>query len=368
MNNQENQIFYALLRKALFDQTPDTAAWTGSWKWAPIVRAIEDHRLQSLMVEPLLSLPVGLQPSADVTGRFTQIMAMNMQKHSQLNADINTVYGLLEANGFHPILMKGQANATLYPKPLLRMTGDVDTYIGTGNKAATDLIMNQLPGCKLLEGSEKHTQVIYGKTEFEIHLYAEKLEYPQHDGPYQQLVDEYFSHPDTITVGNGQVQTVPQQFLPLYLFNHLWHHMRGGGVGLRQFCDLAMALHRVHGKIDLARLQSDLKAVGLWREWQIAGGMVVNLLGLPQDEFPFYKEIGMKKVWAFSEMVITDGNFGRNRFDKIGSWTFAQHFKNALSIHWTRAYQLSKVSFPLASVHFLVKAKDGVSNILHGRW
>ena len=48
------------------------------------------------------------------------------------------------------------------------------------------------------------------------------------------------------------------------------------------------------------------------KPWQVFGCFLVNDIGLPKDEFPFYNEKYLGKVEQVREYVMTDGNFGMN--------------------------------------------------------
>lgn len=367
MNKQETNIFYALIRKALFDEAINTSLWGNEWKWDPIIQALKENGLRTLTLEAILSLPHKLQPNAKDVNHLMQIMGHNLQKHDQLNKDICTVFALLESDGFQPILMKGQSIANLYPKPILRKTGDIDIYIGKDYRKATDILEKELHCKRAGHESKKHLVVCYGQTTIEIHQYAEILSMPQHNDAYQKLIDSYFAHPSQTTINRRHIPIPPEQIMPLYLFSHLWHHFRDGSVSIRQFCDFAMVLHKHKEQIDKDQLREDLKKAGLLKEWQLAGGLAVNLIGLPKKEFPFYKETDNRKIELLSDFVISDGNSGRNQ-SKRANKTRQEYIKHKLTIHGNRAIKLSKISMSYAVLNLAIKAKQGISNILHKNW
>lgn len=368
MNRQETEIFFALLRNALFATPLNCSEWTGEWSWKPIIKAIEDHVLQTLVAEPLVALPASVQPPASVISRYMQYVAMNMQEHVRLNADIDHVFSLLRQNGFNPILLKGQGNATFYPKPFLRKCGDVDMYVGEKDyQPVIDLLLKQLPNAKPHQENDKHLEIFWGKTEIEVHKFAEKLCPPQNDAPYQELVKRWFATPEVVSIGNTEVAVPPFQFLPIYLFNHMWSHFKNGGIGIRQFCDLAMVLHKQSGKFNLQQLKAELKAVDMLFEWKLVGAVVVDYLGLPAGEYPFYEPLGAKKAYNFVSLVLSDGNFAVNR-NKNQHSSFFIHFFSSLSIYLKRCLQLSKVSVAFAFRIFFATVHRGLINLRMGRW
>ena len=59
------------------------------------------------------------------------------------------------------------------------------------------------------------------------------------------------------------------------------------GVGLRQFCDLLVLLHRHCETIDRVALEKHLRAMGFYRAFCAIGAVLINKLNLPANEFPF---------------------------------------------------------------------------------
>lgn len=49
------------------------------------------------------------------------------------------------------------------------------------------------------------------------------------------------------------------------------------------------------------------------RPWQAFGCVLVRIMGMPQDEFPFYDETQEGKADKIIRRVLDEGNFGRER-------------------------------------------------------
>lgn len=362
--NKQVSLLFALLRNALFLQPFNIDDWKNV-DWAELYKLIKSHALQTLVAEPVMMLPVELRPSAQIQSDLLQLMAMNMAEHARLNADICKVFQLLTERGFHPVLLKGQGIATFYPKPLARKCGDVDIYIGEKDyDAACKFLINDVEGTTGKHESEKHYEIFYGKTELEIHRFAEIVTHPQNNGNYQKLTDFYFSCPDDVVMVEHTIPIPPHQYLPVYVFNHLWHHLKKGGVGIRQFCDLAAILHSLDGKIDLAKLKSDLIAVNLLSEWQLVGSLVVDFLGLPAKEYPFYCKQNRIKQSALLKLVVEDGNFAVNRhYYYKTNYLFvkkARSFFIYIPRYWCMFKMNPKMTFSIIKSAF----KTGISEVL----
>lgn len=111
--------------------------------------------------------------------------------------------------------------------------------------------------------------------------------------------------------GGININTPSDNFNAFYVFNHMWHHYLAGGVGLRQVCDWTMFLHSRAGKLDFTYLSQLLSEMKLMGPWQTFGCIVVNFLGLPKEEFPFYDSNFNKRSQKVLNRILKEGNFGR---------------------------------------------------------
>ena len=60
------------------------------------------------------------------------------------------------------------------------------------------------------------------------------------------------------------------------------------GANMRQLCDLTLLLHHYATQIDAKRLKRYLTSLHLLDVWQLYMFILVNHLGLPQNEALFY--------------------------------------------------------------------------------
>ncbi|MCQ2192522.1 MAG: nucleotidyltransferase family protein [Paludibacteraceae bacterium] len=370
MNRQETKIFFDLLRNALFATPIPTETWTEKWSWKPVLKAVEDHVLQTLVTEPLMALPDKVKPGFDVLSRYMQYVALNMQEHVRLNKDLVKVFSLLEQEGYKPVLMKGQGNATFYRNPMLRKCGDIDIFIGKNRyEESCTYILSALQDTKVVKDELKHLEFTWGKTEVEMHRYAEIECPPQNDAAYQALIEKYMYKPDVVAIDSASISIPPAQFNALYVFNHMWNHFKMGGVGFRQFADIATILHATAGKYDVEQLGKDLKAVGLMLEWKVVGGVIVDLMGLPENEYPFYEKMPIEKSYAMADLVLNDGNFAKNRNDLLQRQEGRSEFVHILCylyMHFKRCYLLSKASFRLGLRTLAATLKRGSMKMIKG--
>lgn len=261
-----------------------------------LLKALHQQCLEPLVAQTLLKL----QLSEGQKSFLLQLVAATMKQHLKVNAVLKDEILTYKNKGFNPILLKGQGCAYYYPNPVLRPTGDLDIYLGK------QLDLKRYPK----EKSDKHYSYIKQGVHIELHKYVETLLYPWYNKQFQRLTKEYMADPRSIQFNGIGFQIPPIQFNALMIFNHLWHHFIGGGIGLRQFVDLALILHQDHDHIDKDTLKADLQAIGLFKAWQIVGCVIVDALGLPEAEYPFYTRKYKKKGEALLRLVLKEGNLG----------------------------------------------------------
>ena len=91
----------------------------------------------------------------------------------------------------------------------------------------------------------------------------------------------------------------------------MYHHLLELGVGLRQFCDWAAILHACKNEIDHDAIRKHLKILGLERAYCACGGIIIDYLGLPEDEFT-YELVSSDKRYTMRilDVVMYRGNMG----------------------------------------------------------
>lgn len=269
-------------------------------------------------------------------------MGKYLRQHLRLNQDLETVFTHLQANGLHPVLLKGQGCATYYPNPVLRATGDLDIYIGEKDYEKAKEVLRTF-GCQMTQESEKHQDAHFGQTTLEIHRVTEHLIHPAHHRYYQQLSEKELAQPQIVTP-SVTFPIPPASFNALQIFMHLWHHFTTTGIGLRQFIDLALILHRDHQAINPDDLKTHLKNLGRTDAWGMVGNILVDVLGLPQDEYPLYSTRYQGKAKKIFQMVLEEGNFGQKSGRVGGNVSFWRRKFNNLYIWLKRLADIHSIS------------------------
>ncbi len=367
MNVAEQNVFFGLLRYSLWGSKINYDLWRGDWEWSAILKAIDEQALATLMLEAVLALPESLQPKEDEVVRLSKQMGANMLRHGSLNKDLIEIFKVLESKGLHPVLLKGQGNATFYRKPLLRKCGDLDIYIGIENFEEASVALRSWKPDKCVVGKniKKHASFLFGQTEVELHRFVEIQRFPYPDLPFQSILRRELGNSEFVDVENYPVAVLPAQVNALYIFTHLWNHVRRGGVGLRQLCDFAVVLRKTIDRINVDVLKCDLRQMKMLEEWMLVGNVLVDYLGVPKEEYPLF-ETGVKmRSDSLIRLILMDGNFGSKRNTVIrGGYLRSKYGKILLDAK--RSKQIAKISKIMALKLFVGRFLQGMLTIIKG--
>ena len=338
-------IFFSLLRSALWGDKVQVPA--GFKDWGPVFAMAKSQSVLGLVAHAVLNDPTlsGAMPDA-VRMKLKSYMMANVASHNLLNNTLLQVVSLLDEAGVPSVLLKGQALARNYPVPELRACGDIDIYVGSENYIKACEVLGAVATWK--EAAEpmantKHFDIRIGATTVEIHRFSDVNASKYYDRIYQTYSDEGLSlRLRKVEFAGRMVCTPADDFNAFYIFNHLWHHFITSGVGLRQLCDWMLFLHARKDDIDKAKLGRILEDMDLMGPWQAFGCVLVEKLGMPAEEFPFYDARKGRKVRKIVGRILTEGNFGHERemYKNRSGEGYLKRKCKSLYLHTTRSLGL----------------------------
>ena len=293
-----------LLRRELWQTDEDC-----DLQWSQVnalLMAAEDQAVEGLIIHALLKSGV-LQGHEDECYDAIGVIAQIQQENELVNKQLDA-FETMMAEVPH-VVVKGQMVARYYPDGSLRQSGDIDFFCEPGYYQRAKALLSSVQAIEWQESdSYKHEVYVWNEVLFEMHASLMTFFARSHQRYWDNNVEPH--------VAEATEEVV-------YVFAHLFHHFIVGGVGLKQFCDLAMTIHHYRDELDVERLQSHLEALGLLAAFRAVGWVLVNALGLPEDEFPFKIAPKDEKRGAkILESVLRTGNFGANirKQGKNGIW------------------------------------------------
>ncbi len=234
----------------------------------------------------------------------------------RMNDFLANIIKELEEAGIEPLLLKGQGVAQNYLSPEVRQAGDIDLLLhGEDYEKAKMLLIPKADNLEIEGSRSKHFGMHFGNIEVELHgtvhgNFGDKFNTYLDKKQYELFIKKNFRH----WCYNGIEISMPSaDFDALFIFIHFLKHFYFGGLGLRQICDWTMFLHKNVQHIDSAKLENDIKKLGVLREWQTFGCFAVKYLGLPEEEMPMYNSKYIKNSDKIRDFLIASGNFGRSR-------------------------------------------------------
>lgn len=280
------------------------ALWGTEWKGfeglssdqiAQVVQLAAMHSTGALIFPFILS-DERLQNSLDagLKMQMKAVCAQTMQQQVKLQHTLLTAWKALTAAGLRPVLMKGAGLAVLYEKPYFRSWGDVDLFVGKEQyHPACTVMRNTFPDALKFDEEldhYKHYNLIADGISIEIHRVTIGLQHPIDARRYARMEQKGMSaeRVEEIVMGEAKIAVPEPTYNALLVFMHSWEHMLTEGACVRQLCDLALLLHHYVARIDRGQLKSNLQHLHLLDVWQVYMALLVEFMGLPKEDAPFY--------------------------------------------------------------------------------
>ena len=317
--------------------------WLKLVDWSKVLKFAQKQALVGVMFEGIQRLPKELSPKGSVLLAWIAQTQMIERQSRKLNAATAAVYQRIKELGAECCILKGQGNALLYKKPLLRTPGDVDVWSPTQPSPEGRATLRKLAAV-LTEGhgtigheSYNHIEMTVDGIPVELHPTPAILNCPLYNRRLQRWLKANAKEQCTNMVelpdGCGQIAIPTHEFNLIYQLLHLYHHHLFEGIGLRQFVDYALVLkrreERVEGReITLDFIKLNLKSFGIYGFAGAVMYVLQEVFGLPDDQL--LVPIDKKRGQLLLADILHGGNFGH--YDQ----TFA---KNALGHNLQRVWR-----------------------------
>jgi len=260
----------------------------------------------------------------EIREEMEAVLEENKKIHEYHNAKVVEVFDLLEGEGLHPILLKGQGLAQIYPQPELRQCGDIDIYIGPKDYDKACAVMNKFCGPSEVAKAHEldiHYEISKDSIEYEIHRMAANASHPGKEKAFNKWAEEYLVSEkcDNVVINGKKIPVPPTQYNVIFVFDHLLKHFVCEGIKLRQMTDWLMLLSSKQSMLDNSLLLGELERYSQKRSWKILGGIMVSYLGLPESLFPLWTvhkaKVGSETIFPVlfnAESIVNRGDFYKN--------------------------------------------------------
>ncbi len=144
--------------------------------------------------------------------------------------------------GCNVMVMKGQANSLMYPKPEQRSPGDIDCYLFDNYKKGNEIA--RLAGAEVDESWYKHSVISYEGEIFENHQYFVHTRNGRRGKMLEKDLEDALNVP-MIKFPKLTDYTIvpPSQWTAMFLTHHACGHFLSEGLRLKQVLDWAMFIN-----------------------------------------------------------------------------------------------------------------------------
>lgn len=332
------ELLLALLRAQLWLKPVDDIVLPSTHEeWDELINLGYKQTVICFIAKACLRHPDAENIPTEIKEEFEAVLEENKRIHEHHNGVLIDLITKFEEQGLHPILLKGQGIAQMYPEPELRQCGDIDLFFRAEEYEQAEAYIKSIED----ESEEhiinyKHYETCYKGITVEVHKHTSWIPNPFANKRFQQFAADEMKCPDIISI-EGKAIYIPS---PIYnivsVFAHMWHHFEDCGVSLRQMCDVALmncyyGICEQESRGECLRLKKILVWISYIKFWKISGCVFSDYFGLPKDKFALYEDRYSERARIMLSLVLTDGAF--NYKPKI---EFEGGFVSDLKTRWKR--------------------------------
>ena len=375
--NKNQKVFFELIRAGLWNKEVRLSQY-GDIDFNEIYRLAQEQSVVGLLaagMEHVTGVKVPQTMALTIAGEVLQLE----QRNRAMNQFVARLVGDMQKAGIYTLLVKGQAVAQCYEKPLWRACGDVDFFLSDDNyEKAKAFLIPMVSDVETEYVGAKHLGMTINGWVVELHG-SLRVGLPNR---INRELDEIYT--DTFNSGsvrswdnNGtQIFTLSKENDIVYVFVHFFNHFYKEGVGLRQICDWCRLMWTYRDSLNYELLEKRIRRAGLMSEWKAFYNLASKYLGMPdlvQGSWLMVHDSGFdKKADKIMEFILKAGNMGHKRGSWLmehDSWLSRQYVVRKAFSMGRRIGDLINHAriFPLDSLHFFPRIMwNGVRSAVRG--
>lgn len=311
-----HQLFFALLRAAMtgeqFEAAPTDEAW------ADIFNIAKQQSVVGVCYSAMSRLPKEQLPPMKQMVKWVNAAEVIRKMNELLNNEAARLTQLFAEQGRQTAILKGQANARLYPDTMSRQVGDIDIWVDGGKESVIALLkkMGLTDDEHLSAYDPEHATANY----HHVHLPTTKdhitveVHYRPSSGIYNPITNRRLQQWMELEIKNTtrvelgfNVPTI--KFALIMQLAHIQHHFLVEGIGLRQICDYYCLLKNAT-EDDRRAVAEVIKPLGLRHSAEALMWVLGEMLHLEKEKM-YCKKDSYRGEWMLREMM-EGGNFGRS--------------------------------------------------------
>ena len=310
------QPFFALLRLAMtgeqFDSVPTAEEWSEFYQMAGI------QSVTGVCFTAFPRLPKAQQPPVELMVRWMG-EAEDIRRMNELqNQEAARLTRLFTEAGRRSAILKGQANARLYPDRLSRQVGDIDIWVEGGKKGVVALLMElglvtelgstSVDGKPTASYHHVHLPPTKDHIVVEVHFRPSSGNFnPFTNRRLQRWLEQEIASSCQPVDEGFNVPSV--RFALMMQLSHIQRHFLVVGIGLRQICDYYWLLKNSTDE-DRREVASHLSSFGLRYTASALMWVLGEVLHLDED-LMLCPPDSYRGEWMLRE-IMAGGNFGHH--------------------------------------------------------
>lgn len=322
-----DQCLLALLQMALFH---DPASW-GSKScadWPSVIAQARSQTVVPMVYDAIMKLPQAVRPSEALISELRRETLFSIASYEHLLIMQDEVLSHFSLAHIPCAILKGASAAVHYPKPELRMMGDIDVLV---EEADLDKASQELEKRGFRKNDTKHEcHITFEKAGVHVELHHAVSVVP--DNPagdtIRHLMRDAVHSAAMAALDCHRFPVLSKAHQAVSLLLHMQKHITSSGLGLRQLCDWAVFIKWIDKRDWESRISTTLKCCGLYRLSEILTKTCVLYLGLDKDSLLWCMHIPDALCLAVIQDFLNCGNFGRGDPAHTVSGTLVLHGKS----------------------------------------
>ena len=280
--------------------------------WERLYSLAAEQSVLGIAYAGIERLPKDAQPPMELAFQWASEAETVRGHNRMLNAEASRLTQFFAAVGRKTAILKGPANAMLYPDPLSRQCGDIDIWVEGGRKNVLRLLKekNLIAGelsLMMLYAAPHHVDLAPGPDGIHVEVHFEPSS--GNNNPFRNRRMMRFLAAEIAEAGEtpGGFCVPSLKFALVMQLSHIQRHFISTGIGLRQIVDYYVLLQN-STEADRVEVAAHLRDFGIAH---MAGALMWVLgekLGLERDRM-LCRPDGFRGRWLLSK-VFAGGNFG----------------------------------------------------------
>lgn len=306
VNKDVAEKLYALLRAAMGGGVFDEALTDDAWRW--LYREATRQSLLGVCYVNRADMPMDVAMAwATEAETIRGLNQLQYQEAARLTK-------LFVSEGRKTAILKGQANARLYPDPYTRHPGDIDIWVSGGQESVIELLQKM----RLIDGVGDIGEGKATASYHHVHLPANEqgmvveVHFRPSSGNFNPVTNKKLQkwlEQEILTTEMGEDFYVPTvRFALVMQLAHVQRHFLAGGIGLRHICDYCCLLKNAT-EADRQTAASVIKKFGLRHTAEALMWVLGEVLHLDEGQM-YCKKDSWRGEWMLRE-IMAGGNFGK---------------------------------------------------------